>query len=242
MSNQHESAFLEALQAVGFRPQPDFEKEAAETGVTRQNIWRHPDAHPVVLDYLLLQKYGTDWMNWEPETIEAQVPKDFNTQTLSDLNLSKIQACKTLHFVDSFWHRWEVFIWCTMPFNGIFPDFQHMQVPTVAQCAVAVDIANRLRDDVEFSLEVKTYLEQVHRHDGVLVPTPPLDFIDPPEHGVEVNIPDIKKRWAEVRASGSTPSADTMENEQLRRMLLVHTFLEESRTRLRQQLRLALNA
>lgn len=231
-----ERAFAAALETVGL--EPELEKDAAEdSGVTAQNIWRHPDAHPVVLDYLLLQKYGVEWMTWEPETLEAHVPKDFNTPSLSDLNLSKIQACKTLHFVDTFWERWEVFVWCTMPFNSVFPDFNVMQVPTVAQCAVAVDTAQRLRNDLEFSLEVKTYLGVVHRHDGVLIPTPPLDFVHV-EHEANLDVPAVVRRWPDVRSSGIPPKGDTMADEQLRRMLLVHTFLEESRTRLRQQLRL----
>lgn len=243
MGSIHENAFLEALKVVGLSPAPaaDFEKEA-ESGPTTQNIWRHPDAHPVVLDYLLLQKYGVDWMNWEPETLETRVPQDFDTQTLSDLNLSKIQACKTLHFVDTFWERWEVFTWCAMPFNGAFPDFNVMQVPTVAQCAVAVDIARRLRTDVDYSLEVKTYLGVVHQHDGLLIPTEPLDFVKVDTNEVRMDVADIRHRWPKVMSSGSAPKEDTVEDEQLRRMLLVHHFLEESRTRLRQQLRLVLHA
>lgn len=243
MGSVYEKAFLEALQTVGLTPAPveDFEKEA-ESGATRQNIWRHPDAHPVVLDYLLLQKYGVEWMNWEAETLETRVPQDFDTQTLSDLNLSKIQACKTLHFVDTFWERWEVFTWCAMPFNGIFPDFAMMQVPTVAQAAIAVDIARRLRTDVDYSLEVKTYLAVVHQHDGVLVPIEPLDFVTVDTKDVTVDVSDIQHRWRDVRASGSAPKGATMEDEQLRRMLGVHHYLEESRTRLRQQLRLVLHA
>ncbi len=133
-------------------------------------------------------------------------------------------------------------MWCAMPFNGIFPDFQVMQVPTVAQAMVAVDIANRLRNDIEFSLEVKTYLSTLHVHDGILFPEPPLDFVHVSLEDVHIDGPAVKKRWPEVRASGKAPAGDTMEDEQLRRMLLVNEFLEESRTRLRQQLRLALNA
>jgi hypothetical protein len=237
MGIDHESAFLEALQSVGLKP--DLEKEAADSGVTAQNIWRHPDAHPVVLDFMLLQKYGVDWMTWEPETLETLIPKDFNTQTLSDLNMAKIQACKTLHFVDSFWERWEVFVWCTMAFNGVFPDFGIMQVPTVAQCMVSIDIASRLRDDIQFSHEIDVFLGVVHKHDGILVPQPPVGYLTTIEHDIELGIiQNVVSRWHKVRASKIPPKGDTIEDEQLRRMLVVHDFLEENRTRLRQQLRL----
>ncbi len=236
MINAYENAFLEALQNVGLSP--SLEKEAAEGGVTLQNIWRHPDAHPVVLDYLLLQKYSIDWMTWEPETLEIKIPKDFNTPSLSELNLSKIQACKTLHFVDTFWNRWEVFVWCSMPFNGVFPDFNTMQVPSIAQASVAVDIASRLRNDVPFSEEVDTYVATLHKHDGLLVTQAPFDHLKVDVDIDEAVLANIKKRFPAVRASGIDPSGDTLEDEQLRRMLIVHKFLEENRTRLRQQLRL----
>jgi hypothetical protein len=240
MTTDPESAFLSALRTVGIKQAAvdDEEKLAEASGVTVQNIWRHPDAHPVVLDYMLLEKYGPEWMLWEPETLQSRIPEEFKTQSLSDLNLSKIQACRTLHLVDSFWQRWEVFLWCTMAFNGEFPDFEVMQVPTVAQCLVAVDIANRLRDDVEFTLEAKTYLEAVHKYDGLLLPLPPLDFVTVDVSEVNVNLEDVKKRWPEVRSSEKAPKADTMEDEQLRRLLTVNQYLEESRARLQQQLRL----
>lgn len=236
MSENHESAFLEALQTVGLPA--DLEKEAENTGVTRQNIWRHPDAHPVVLDYLLLQKYGVEWMKWEPETLEASIPKDFDTQVLSDLNLSKIQACKTLHFVDTFWQRWEVFVWCAMPFNSVFPDFNVMQVPTVAQVLVAADVARRLRDDLQYSLEVETFIGVLHKHDGILIAQAPLEWIKVETDIDPAVLKKISERWAHVRASGVPPKGDTMEDEQLRRLLVAHDFLEESRSRLHQQLRL----
>lgn len=259
MPNDPQSAFLEALRSSGLKPDPrpadptevlesggqapdkGSSHPSEASGITRANMWRHPDAHPIVLDFLLLQKYGPEWVEWEPETLEHHIPTDFSTPTVSDLNMSKIQACKTLHLVDSFWQRWEVFVWCAMSFNSVFPDFEVMQVPTVAQAMVAVDIANRIRSDVEFSLEVRTFLDTLHRYDGVLVPLPPLDFVSVDTHEIAVDVEAIKKRWPDVRASEKAPNGDTMEDEQLRRMLIANHFLEESRTRLRQQLRLISN-
>jgi len=135
----YESAFLDALESIGAerQPPPAGEKEvvaeAPPAAVTAKNIWHHPDAHPIALDMFMLRQYGPEWLRWEPETLQHVVPEDFKTSALSDMNLAKLQACKTLYLVDSFWERWEVFVVCLMPFNGVFPDFQVMQVPTVAQ-------------------------------------------------------------------------------------------------------------
>lgn len=204
--------------------------------VTAKNIFRHPDAHPLVLDLLLIGKYGEDWLGWESDTIGVSVPTDFGVDRISDLNIAKIQAMKTLHLVDSFWQRWEVFNWCAMPITSTFPDFEVMQVPTVLQCACAVDVANRVRNDMVWSDEVKVYLALVHKHDGILVPQPPLDFVSVDTSGLPVDIDDIAKRWAMVRSERKAPTESTPEDEQLRRMLDLFWGLEQYRARMRQQL------
>jgi hypothetical protein len=205
------------------------------------NVMSHQEAHPVVLDIMMTKKYGPEWLGWEGETIEHRVPQDFRS-SISLLNLSKLQAMRTLHLVDAFWQRWEVFCWCCMPLNDIFPDFEVMQVPTVAQCMVAVDIANRTRDDMQWSSEVREYLSVVHRHDELLVPQAPLDFVRVDTEGFPIDVPDILKRWQDVRVSGRVPADETVEDEQLRRMLMAYQALEASRSILRLQLKEVLNA
>lgn len=204
--------------------------------VTLQNIFRHPEAHPLVLDLIMLRRYGPDWLDWEPETIEAAIPNDFPTGNVSELNLSKINACKALHLVDSFWQRWEVFTWLTMSLNGVFPDFTTMQVPTVAQMLVSVDIANKIRVDTSWSGEVEAFMKTVYMHDGILVPVPPVDFFSIDTDAVDTE--DIDTKWPAVRSSGRPPTDDTVTGEQLRRMLIVTQYLEESRNRLRNQMEL----
>ncbi len=213
----------------------------AQVSLSASTVFQHPDTHPLILDLLLLRKYGPEWMEWEAETLELRIKSDFRTD-VSDLNMHKIQACKTLHYVDTFWESWEVFVWVAMALNGIPPDFHIMQVPTVAQCMVAVDIANRIRQDVPFNQELNDYLEQVHMHDGIMVPIEPLTFVtmdDVDEYPVEID--EIKERWPEVRISGKAPPPTTVENEQLSRMLDLRSHLEDTRAALRAQLPLVVH-
>jgi hypothetical protein len=243
----HESAFLSALEAIGVVPESVQSKEGAAqhtttvpappSAVTADNLWRHPDAHPIALDALMLRQYGPAWLDWEAETLRELIPEDFKTPSVSELNVSKLQACKCLHLVDSFWERWEVFIACLAPFNAEFPDFETMYVPTVAQCLVAADTAARIRTDVPWSSEMKAYFEVVYRHDGIFLPLPPLDFVhlEMPE---ELNRAELNLRWASVKQDGRAPTAATPIDEQLRRLLVVDGYLEESRARLQQQLQL----
>lgn len=209
------------------------------TKVTQKTLFAHPDSHPVVLDIALIARYGVDWLGWEPETIELRAGQDF--VAISDLNLSKVMACKTLHLVDSYWLDWEVFNWCTMPFNSVFPDFDVLQVPTVAQCLVSVDIANRIRSNVLWSDEVKRFIETVYKHAGLFVPLSPTEFVTMDTTGLPLDVPEIKRRWTDVRASGKAPTQENAEDEQLRGMLLSYEHLEESRQRLRAQLPLVKN-
>jgi hypothetical protein len=205
------------------------------------NLFQHPESHPLALDLALLRKYGPEWMIWDAETVAWRIPQDFRTTDISDLNMNKIQAVKTLHVVDTYWKQWEIFNWCTPPLNGMFTDFEMMQVPSVGQCLVSVDIANKVRTDVAWSDEVKLFVSTVFRNDGIFCPIEPIDFISVESEGLMVDCGEVKERWPEVRKTGKAPMGDTIVEEQLRRALDVHRFLEENRETLRQQLPMVLN-
>lgn len=216
-------------------PAPVSESKVAAAPI---NLFQHPDSHPVVLDLALLKKYGPEWMLWEPETLAWRVPQDFHTAGISELNAHKIEAMKTLHFVDSYWQRWEVFNWVTHPLSGLYPDFEILQAPSVAQMMVSVDIASRVRTDVEWTQEVKDFMTQACRFDGIFCPPEPLDFLERGSNHGLVDCAEISKRWPAVLASGKPPEPTSVVSEQLCRMLDVHMFLDKSRKRLQSQLRL----
>lgn len=264
-----EERFQEVLKAVGLKKNPlkayrddtptdeyetdevdetdegdEGEKTADEKSLslTYINLFQHPDAHPIVLDLALLRQYGPEWFEWEPETLEIQIPQDFKTSSVSDLNMNKIQAVKTLHYVDTYWRQWEIFNWCTQPFNSMYPDFEVLQVPTVAQCLVSVDIANRIRADVKWSEEVKGFIESVYKMDGMFCPIPPVDFVHVESEGLLVDCEEVQTRWPAVKRTGRAPTKETITDEQLRRTLNANQYLEESRNLLITQLPLVLNA
>lgn len=227
MSTAHAS-FLSALKAPRVSPPVEETKVAALTSV---NLFQHPEAHPVILDLLLLRKYGPEWLLWSPDTLVLRIPQDFATSAVSDLNLDKIQAMRTLHVRDEPWEEWEMFVWCCMPINGEPPDFEVMQVPTALQAAVAVDVFNRVRDDVAWSDEMKAYVGTVLRESDLLCPIKPVDFaeIDLDRDDLVVSCEDVYARWPGVKASGSAPLTPSPENTQLQRMLVVHTAVQEDR-------------
>ena len=212
-------------------PEP-VEKQASSMG----SLFRNAQAHPLVLDLALLQKYNADWLRWEYETLVHRIPQDFDTPTVADVNMEKLQACKTLHLVDDFWTKWEVYNACVAALNGSFADFQRMQVHTIPEHMLAVDIANRVRADAAWSPEILAFLSVAHLHDGVLVPTAPLDFVQVDTVGLPGDYVDVAKRWPAVRAAGRAPKGDSIEDEQLRRMLVCWRYLDASRKRFQEQI------
>lgn len=233
----------EVLDVIDAEDSAPVEAVAANTAaVTAKNFWHHPDTHPIALDLMLLRRYGPQFLEWEAETLRRAVSEDFHSSNLSEVNLTKLQAVKALHLVDTFWEDWEVFLWCTMSLNGIFPDFSVLQAPTVPQCLLAIDTANHLRDDMPWGEEIKAFLEVSFRHDGLLVALAPIDFIKIARDPDLADFQGIEARWPKVRASRRAPGAETPEDEQLRRMLAAHESLEENRERLRHQLSLVAHA
>jgi len=209
-----------------------------DTGVTLRNVFSHPEAHPILLDLLLAKQYGQDWLGWEPETLEHFVPLDFKVKEISGLAMSKLMACKTLHMVDTYWKQWEVFNWCTMPFNNLYPDFEVMQVPTVAQCLISVDIAERIRNDVEWSEEVKRYIGTVYRHDGIFCTIAPTHFVNIDTADFVIDCKELHKLWPTVRETQIAPDDQTIMGEQLRLLLSVYKYLKANQDTLRNQLKL----
>lgn len=217
-------------------------KVAQPTAPAVINLFQHPDAHPIVLDLALLKKYGPDWMRWEPETLLWRIPQDFRTSSVSDLNLHKVQAMKTLHFNDTYWQRWEVFNLCTAAFNGHYPNFDVIQAHSAGQLLVSADTANKVREDVPFTIEVETFIAQSAKFDGVFFLPEPLDSIEVLPDNDLIDRESIKSHWKDVRSSGQAPSKDTILAEQLRRILEAYNLLKAARLRLQQQLPLVMNA
>lgn len=216
--------------------------ETKTAGISREGIFRASDAHPLALDVLLIERYAADWLGWEIETLARRIREDYHTPTVADVNIEKIQACRALHLVDTYWKQWEVFLHCTTAFTGGVADFHHMAVPTVAECMISADIAQLIRKDVAWSPEVTAYLGVVHRYNSILCSQDPLSFVSVDHADSVVNVADVERRWPAVLASGKPPAGGSIEDVQLQRMLDAHLELETSRRRLRSQLTVLQNA
>lgn len=219
---------------------PDVEHKQTETSsstqsrVSSKNLFQHPDAHPVVLDLVLLNKYGPEWFFYENELLRHRIEQDF--QSASDLNYVKCLAMKTLHMVDSFWQRWEVFLFCCMPLNDMLPDYISMQVPTAAQVAVAVDIANAVRTDVEWSDEMRAYVGAVLQHDHYAVRPSLLQFAElPSKSNMLLDTSVIEHGYHSYIKEGQKPRIHNGNDVQVHQLIQLDAYVGTFRNRALEQ-------
>lgn len=142
--------------------------------ITSRNVFSNPEAHPVVLDLVLLKKFKLDWLSWLPDTLFHEIEQEFKT-SIADINRSKILAAQSLHVVDTFWHAWEVFEKTIHALNGnpVLPDV--MQPPDLEQLFAGVDTVAAIRTE-PFDPEVAQYCAAVFLNENVHYAPPPLDF------------------------------------------------------------------
>lgn len=142
--------------------------------VTKNNLFSHPEAHAFVLDLALLKSFQLEWLEWTPETLFQEIQVTFNT-SIADINRVKIMATMTLHVIDVFWEKWEIYEKTILALNGIIPRLNDIQPPDISLLMVGVDISNTVRKE-EFSEEVSRYTAACFLHDQVSYAPDPLDF------------------------------------------------------------------
>lgn len=139
------------------------------------NFLAHHDTHPLVLDAMLLDRYGVDWLDWEPETIVEELKDDFRQPSISALNWQQIQAVKTCHLTPAPWKAWDVFVVVCAALNNNIPNFHTLVKPTIAQVMVSLDIMAKI-DDQPFSEEMAQFIAACFLDEGVYFLPPPTDF------------------------------------------------------------------
>ena len=62
---------------------PVVSKDEPIRPVTPNNIFRNSAAHPIILYTFMLDKYGADWLTWDPDAIWMIIDRDFKTSIAS---------------------------------------------------------------------------------------------------------------------------------------------------------------
>ena len=145
-------------------------------------LFENEQAQPVALFFALTQKYGHDWLEWEPFPLRRSVEQDFGFP-LSEVNTAKAMAVSTLAIQNSFWEEWNVFHFITQALNGQPPVSHSLQEHTVGQMMAAVDDAHYLREHLKevvphpgFSDGVARYVAAQALAQGIWWMPAPLSF------------------------------------------------------------------
>ena len=188
----------------------DFVKEGRGPGRPVATIWNSGGYPPSEMDRLLLDRYGADWLIWEPETLRQQILDDYDT-TLSDRVFDKIMALKLCHSTQAPWEEWDVFEKVILAFNDVNVDFLSMQSPSPAQICYGVKQMNKINQSVVFLDDIKAYIAARCHTAGFVYLPEPLDIAQ--EHLDKLNTTDedFKKEIQDIWSSLQNKNLATWE-------------------------------
>lgn len=156
-----------ALQSWGVT---DDEKTAAVAG----SLWKDPDAHPVALTLRLLDRYGPEYLEWEPEVLRVTLSRD--ASQLSNVVWTKILAARVALFSPSPWRQWEVFHYVCRGLAGHQPNVVYLEQPEIGHLMHGIDVL-RLFDPTRVTgIEIDKFVAATLKHEGGVFAPPPLDF------------------------------------------------------------------
>jgi len=156
----------------------DTSKLPAAVAASREPIIRffsYHDAHPIALTMVLMEKFETEWFEWEAETLKQEILSTFNATSVSEHNWQKIQAVRTLVQTVGFWSEWHIFEKIIQALNNNIPRFDIGQRCTLSQLMAGVDIANQVREE-EYGDEIQRYVAACALDQGVIYLPAPIDF------------------------------------------------------------------
>lgn len=151
-----------------------FGTEDALPTVTKQNIWRHPNAHPLVLTLLLLDKYGQEYTTWEPEALRQTLKKD--GIALSESVWTKILAARVVLLSGSPWRQWEQFHWIVTGLAGKPPNFVYMERPEIGFIMAGIDTMKMMDRERPFAEDIAKFVAAALRDRGIAYAAPPMQF------------------------------------------------------------------
>jgi rubrerythrin len=123
----------------------------------------------------LLEEFGPDWFEWEPETLKSEILTSFKASSVSEHNWQKIQAVRALTRTVGFWEEWHIFEKIVQALNNNVPRFDIAQRCTMAQLMAGVSIANTVRKEI-YGDEIRRYISACAIDEGVTYLPEPLSF------------------------------------------------------------------
>lgn len=131
-----------------------------------RQAFTHRDTHPLALHDVLLEQYGLQYAEWEPETLWVEIDRDYGTSSAA--NKTKIQAVRTALMAPFSVTQWELFEILACGFEGIPPKFDYIQKVPPPRGMFAARVINRLYSKPVIGDEVMRYMAASLLSDGYL--------------------------------------------------------------------------
>lgn len=178
--------------------------DAIYTGpTTKSAAFTSKDSHPLLLDLILLQDFGREYIEWEADTVWREIQLTHGV-AVSDISKNKIQAARTCHTTDNPYRYWEIFEKVAVSFDGATPLFDIIQKPSAHVCAAALTTMAFLRD-VAVADEVYKFIGAVLLDEGILYGP---GVLEPVNKYVAQGNEAAQKRIEALVKSGKTPRFD----------------------------------
>lgn len=174
------NALVGSLADTIIKAEDEIKKEAEQNKkalapFSKKNLFIHHDTHPLLMDLVLIDAFGVEWLGWEAETLWSEIQRVFKQPPIPVHNKNKIQAVRTAHVAESPWEDWETFVVVSQSINNNIPNFKVLHKPTVAQIMNSVSILNKIRK-LDFSDEVQKFIAACFLDESVYYLPPPVEF------------------------------------------------------------------
>lgn len=145
-----------------------------KTAAAPASLWKDPSVHPVVLVLMLLDRYGPEYLDWDPEVLRVTLQRD-STQ-VSNHVFTKIMAGRVALMSPSPWRQWDVFHATARGLNGVQPNFVFLEVPEISHLMHGVDVLRLVDPQRQTAVEVDKFVAAALKNDGNVFAPSPLDF------------------------------------------------------------------
>ena len=144
---------------------------------TAVNTLLGDDKTPALYVYNFLNdKYKDHWWEWEIETIEQDLWKDYGL-VFTDSMADKVQAVKLLVNSQRPFLDWWYFNQLSNAFCGTIADFTSIKSPSPGMAIATMKTMHAIRPEENFSRDVKKYVCLLLIHEGIYTPPPSVSDI-----------------------------------------------------------------
>ncbi len=131
------------------------------------------DTFATTMLVLVIDKYGTEALNWAPETLKLEIQDDFAIDELSKESFDRLMAAIQVVTSDDFYKRLPTFIFLCNVLSGSNPDA--FDPADARECAWAMTEAMLLSppeqgDENPYSAEIRYYLGAILDDEGIRDP------------------------------------------------------------------------